>query len=41
MIELLDRLPKPGDTVRTGEVTLKCLSVEKNRVERIELTVSY
>ena len=37
MIELLDRLPKEGDMVRTGEVTLKCSLVEKNRVERVDI----
>ena len=37
MIELLDRLPKEGDMVRTGEVTLKCSKVVKNRVERVDL----
>ena len=37
MIELLDRLPKEGDMVRTGEVTIKCGKVEKNRVERVDV----
>ena len=37
MIELLDRLPAEGDMVRTGEVTLKCSKVIKNRVERVDL----
>ena len=37
MIELLDRLPKEGDMVRTGEVTLKCSRVIKNRVERVDI----
>lgn len=37
MIELLDRLPREGDVVRTGEVTLKCKKVEKNRVERVDI----
>lgn len=37
MIELLDRLPKEGDVVRTGEVTLKCSKVTKNRVDRVDV----
>ncbi len=37
MIELLDRLPVEGDMVRTGEVTIKCGRVEKNRVERVDI----
>ena len=37
MIELLDRLPNEGDMVRTGEVTLKCSRVIKNRVERVDI----
>jgi CBS domain containing-hemolysin-like protein len=37
MIELLDRLPVEGDMVRTGEVTIKCGKVEKNRVERVDI----
>ena len=37
MIELLDRLPNEGDMVRTGEVTLKCSRVNKNRVERVDI----
>ena len=40
MIELLDRLPAEGDMVRTGEVTLKCGKVEKNRIERVEIVIS-
>ena len=39
MIELLDRIPKEGDVVRTGEVTLKCGRVTNNRVERIDVVV--
>ncbi len=41
MIELLDRLPKEGDMVRTGEVTLKCSHVERNRVERVDVVVTF
>ena len=41
MIELLDRLPKEGDMVRTGEVTLKCSRVERNRVERVDVVVTF
>ena len=37
MIELLDRLPHEGDVVRTGEVTLKCSKVTKNRVDRVDV----
>jgi CBS domain containing-hemolysin-like protein len=37
MIELLDRLPKEGDMVRTGEVTLKCGKVERNRALRVDI----
>ena len=37
MIELLDRLPEEGDEVWNGNIRLKCLMVEKNRVERVEL----
>ena len=37
MIELLDRLPNEGDMVMTGEVTLKCSKVIKNRVERVDI----
>ena len=39
MIELLDRIPKEGDVVRTGEVTLKCGRVTNNRVERVDVVI--
>jgi len=38
MIELLDRLPEEGDEVMAGDIKLKCTHVEKNRVERVELS---
>ena len=37
MIELLDKLPEEGETVKAGDIVLKCSKVEKNRVERVEL----
>ena len=40
MIELLDRLPEEGDMVRTGDTTLKCGRVERNRVERVDVITS-
>ena len=39
MIELLDKLPEEGDMVRSGDVTLKCTSVNRNRIERVEIIV--
>ena len=39
MIELLDKLPEEGDIVKTDNVTIKCLSFVKNRIERVELYV--
>ena len=37
MIELLDRLPEEGEEAVIGDIRLVCSSVEKNRVERVEL----
>ena len=37
IIELLDKLPEEGETVKAGDIILKCSKVEKNRVERVEL----
>ncbi len=39
MIELLDKLPEEGDSVTSGSVTLKCLAVVRNRIERVDVTV--
>ncbi len=39
MIELLDKLPEEGDVVRSDNIVIKCLSVVKNRIERVELIV--
>lgn len=40
MIELLDRLPVEGDMIMVGEVTLKCVHVARNRVERVSVTLN-
>ena len=39
VIELLDRLPDAGDEVENDRVHLKVKLVERNRVERVEVTV--
>lgn len=40
VIELLDKLPDEGEIATTDNITLKVTSVEKNRIERILLTIS-
>ena len=39
IIELLDRLPKEGEEVSYRNMTFKVLQVEKNRIDRIQLTI--
>ena len=39
VIELLDRLPDPGDEVENDTVHLKVISVDRNRVERVQVLV--
>ena len=40
VIELLDKLPDEGEIATTDNITLKVTSVEKNRIERILLTMN-
>ena len=39
VIEILDKLPDEGDIATTENITLKVTKVEKNRIERIVLTI--
>lgn len=39
VIELLDKLPDEGEVATTENITLKVIAVEKNRIERILLTI--
>ncbi len=39
VIELLDHLPTPGETVKKDGITLKVLSMEKNRIDRVAVIV--
>ena len=39
VIELLDKLPDEGEVATTDNITLKVIAVEKNRIERILLTI--
>lgn len=39
VIELLDKLPDEGEIATTDNITLKVTAVEKNRIERILLTI--
>ncbi|MDE6625682.1 MAG: hemolysin family protein [Lachnospiraceae bacterium] len=39
IIELLDHLPDKGETVKKDGITFKVLSMDKNRIERIEMVI--
>lgn len=39
VIELLDHLPSEGETVKKDGVTFKVMSMEKNRIDRVMLTI--
>ncbi len=40
VIEILDKLPDQGEVATTDNITLKVTAVEKNRIERILLTIN-
>jgi len=40
VMSLLDRLPRPGDTVRAGRIVLEVVSVRKRRPERVRVRAS-
>lgn len=39
VIELLDHLPNEGETVKKDGITLKVLSMDKNRIDRVEIMI--
>ncbi len=39
VIELLDHLPTEGETVKKDGITLKVLSMDKNRIDRVAITI--
>lgn len=39
VIELLDHLPNEGETVKKDGITLKVLSMDKNRIDRVEIVI--
>ncbi len=39
VIELLDHLPAEGETVKKDGITLKVLSMDKNRIDRVAITI--
>ena len=39
VIEILDHLPSEGETVKKDGVTFKVMSMEKNRIDRVQLTI--
>ena len=39
MIELLDHLPNVGETVKKDGMTFQVVSMEKNRIDRIAVTI--
>lgn len=39
IIELLDHLPDKGETVKKDGITFKVLSMDKNRVDRVEMVI--
>lgn len=39
VIELLDHLPNAGETVKKDGITFKVLSIEKNRIDRVAMSV--
>ena len=39
VIELLDHLPSEGETVRKDGITFKVISMDKNRIDRVEIII--
>ena len=39
VIELLDHLPTEGETVKKDGITLKVLSMDKNRIDRVAVII--
>ena len=39
VIELLDHLPTEGETVKKDGITLKVVSMDKNRIDRVAIMI--